>query len=129
MSIFYAELIPVIEGSYQRIVTSYGILPEQYGLVEVEHSQLPDGMALEFQGIQLILFGTPAIGTVGDWPVSIQLWNIDGTRIGRQAPFKIQIQSKEDQAFADNSDLGLSLGDFYYQLCGGPLRQEMRDGV
>lgn len=129
MSVFYGAIIPVDEGVFQRIITPYSIPVELYGLVEVETSALPDGMAIEFQGIQLVLFGKPAIGTVGDWPLSIRFWHIDGTSLGRYAPFKLQINSIEDQSFLDNSDLGLSLGDYYYQLTGGPLRKEMRDGV
>lgn len=90
-------------------------------------SKLPPGIMLTANGSSLVLSGVPTQGTAGQWDLQVVV--DDGLQprtltIG----LAIAVASLFDVPGDVVTEESIALGDFYYQIAGGPLRKEMTQG-
>lgn len=120
----------MVTGSYQNV-----ILPFTKGSytdpITIETSPMPEGVIFQFQSLSLVLVGTPSLLEVGKWPISVGFYDSEGSLIAELGRISVllDVVSSEDLSAGGLSSFSMSLGDYYYELLGGPLRKEMRDGV
>lgn len=123
----YAFSVEMVSGEYQSVQTGFStaIYP---GPIILEASALPDGVILVVQSNKLVLIGVPKLDEVGAWPISVAFLDATGTAIVTLPPIvgMMEVLSSEDIAAEGMPAALIELGDYYYALSGGPLRQEMR---
>ena len=89
-------------------------------------SPMIPGLALVVSGSQLQLFGSLPFGVTGAWPLLVQVTDHAAVVTTFVLPVEIipawELDPDEIDAYSG------SLGEFYYALMGGPLRQEMLGG-
>lgn len=90
-------------------------------------SKLPPGIMLTANGSSLVLSGIPTQGTAGQWDLQVVV--DDGLQprtltIGLAIAVASLFDVPGDVVTAES----IALGDFYYQISGGPLRKEMTQG-
>lgn len=122
----YAFSVSMVSGQYQTVQTGFSTAVYS-GAITIEASQLPDGVLLAIQSNKLVLIGTPALADVGSWPMSIRFFDSGGVVIGSLPKIAgvMEVLSAEDIAAEGMPAPLIELGDYYYALSGGPLRQEM----
>lgn len=122
----YAFSASMVSGQYQTVQTGYSTSAYS-GTIIVEVSELPAGVLLRVQSSQLVLIGTPTLLEVGLWPMSVRLLDANYVQISALPPFVavMEVLSAEDIAAEGMPTALIELGDYYYALSGGPLRQEM----
>ena len=89
-------------------------------------SPMIPGLALVVSGSQLQLFGSLPFGITGNWPLMAQVTDAAAVVTTFALPVEITPAWELDANAID--DYSVSLGQFYYALMGGPLRQEMLGG-
>lgn len=87
-------------------------------------SALPPGFALVLAGRSLHLFGSLAAGLDGSWPVALSVMDsvLGPTYLNLLLDIVPAWKANEDEVDPDSD----ALGEFYYALTGGPLRQEFQ---
>lgn len=120
----------MVTGTYQNVILPF-TKGAYAGSITIETSPMPAGVIFQFQSLSLCLIGTPSLLEVGQWPISVSFYDSTGSLIAELGKISVllDVVSAEDLAAGELSPFSLSLGDYYYELLGGPLRQEMRDGV
>lgn len=87
-------------------------------------SRLPSGISLTPNGSSLVFSGIPVSGSTGDWPIDVVV--DDGLQPKTiSVVLRIGVLSSFDIPGDVVTEESLALGDFYYQISGGPLRKEM----
>ena len=123
----YAFSVEMVSGGYQSVQTGFSTAAYP-GPIILETSALPDGVILVVQSNKLVLIGVPKLDEVGAWPISVAFLDATGTAIVTLPPIvgMMEVLSSEDIAAEGMPAALIELGDYYYALSGGPLRQEMR---
>lgn len=94
----------------------------------IPQSKLPDGLSISAQGDRLVIFGAPAAGSSGLYPLCLSV--SDGVS---ESMVTVYLNLSVAPSWSDVGCVvtaGMAaLGDYYYRLCGGPLRKEFFDGL
>ena len=86
-------------------------------------SSLPSGLSLVMQGGRIVIFGTAASGSAGLYPVTVDV--TDGLSTTRMTlMLNLQVLSAWNPPVETIPDASMALGDYYYQIAGGPVRKE-----
>lgn len=86
-------------------------------------SSLPGGLSLVMQGGRIVIFGTAASGSAGLYPVTVDV--TDGLSTTRMTlMLNLQVLSAWNPPVETIPDASMALGDYYYQIAGGPVRKE-----
>ena len=89
-------------------------------------SSLPTGLSVAFQGNQLVIFGAPAAGTAGSYPLLLDI--TDGVSVTTIAiSLQLVVSSSWTPSPSEVSAAAIALGDWYYEVSGGPMRKEFHD--
>lgn len=116
------DQIPFREGAYSIWTSSsFG---GSGNLTFSARGLLPPGIVLTPDGSSLVLSGVPAAGAAGDWTFDVVV--DDGLQPKTvSVSMRIVVASAFDVPGDAVTIEAMALGDFYYQLTGGPLRLEM----
>lgn len=86
-------------------------------------SSLPGGLSLVMQGGRIVIFGTAASGSAGLYPVTVDV--TDGLSTTRMTlMLNLQVLSAWNPPVETIPDASMALGDYYYEISGGPVRKE-----
>jgi len=86
-------------------------------------SELPSGLTLVMQGDRIAIFGTAASGSAGLYPIVVDV--TDGVSTTRMTVvLDLQVLSAWNPPVETIPDASMALGDYYYQIAGGPVRKE-----
>lgn len=83
---------------------------------------LPGGLTAGMQGGSLVIFGAPVAGTAGSYPISFIVSDgLTSTTIAMELIITVGSRWTVDPGITDDV---AALGDYYYQIAGGPVRKE-----
>ena len=89
-------------------------------------SPLPPGLSLVFQGDRLVIFGSPAAGSAGAYPLLLEVTDgVNTAMVTVLLDLTVASQWVVDPGVIPESSV--ALGDWYYQIAGGPVRKEFHD--
>lgn len=90
-------------------------------------SSLPAGVAISFSAGVLTIFGSPVLGSVGSWPLRINLADSGGFVVSTISS-RLSVLPFSESSSHLVSDESLLASKFYYDLAGGPLQKESLNG-
>lgn len=89
-----------------------------------QYSPFPQGFSAVVAGSSVQVFGSLPAGVDGNWPVALAVRDAHGDPTFFALLLVIRPAWMASETVVDEASL--SLGDFYYQLTGGPLRQDFQ---